>query len=284
MFKTSKAGSGSNLKGNAFTLPELLATMAVILILVALLLPALIRAKAHARSITCKNRLGQLGVALQLYLDDHDSIYPYYLGSADPGDEFSSGAGDRSYWWSKLQPYYQLQWTDRAFHCPGYKGVISGPQGSHGPYGSYAYNENGVAIPGAGYLDPNHGINVRFPKVRYGLGAVLYRTPGIFNRPPTSEAQIMVPSDMFSIGESRFLNSTVNGTPGGHDTLICGLRKSPKDAWAFDPARHGKKYNQLFCDGHVGAMNPSILFDSRKTAPMWNYDHQPHPEFWIPEQ
>jgi hypothetical protein len=25
-----------------------------------------------------------------------------------------------------------------------------------------------------------------------------------------------------------------------------------------------------------------VLFDPNNTAPMWNNDHQPHPEFWVP--
>jgi prepilin-type processing-associated H-X9-DG protein len=49
---------------------------------------------------------------------------------------------------------------------------------------------------------------------------------------------------------------------------------------SFDEARHGRSYNQLFSDGHVSAMSPWVLFDPKKTTPMWNYDHQPHPEVW----
>ena len=45
---------------------------------------------------------------------------------------------------------------------------------------------------------------------------------------------------------------------------------------------HGKNYNTLFCDGHVGGMSPELLFDPTNTAALWNYDHQPHPELWLP--
>jgi prepilin-type processing-associated H-X9-DG protein len=47
------------------------------------------------------------------------------------------------------------------------------------------------------------------------------------------------------------------------------------------PQRHGKNYNQLFCDGHVAAMDPWLLFNPTNSASMWNRDHQPHPELWI---
>jgi prepilin-type processing-associated H-X9-DG protein len=96
---------------------------------------------------------------------------------------------------------------------------------------------------------------------------------------------------MFAIGESRFMSPAVNGIPGGRCDMTCGMLKwnpnpaRDNDTWeyAFDPARHGKSYNQLFCDGHVAAMSPWILFNPTNTAPMWNYDHEPHAELWTPE-
>jgi prepilin-type processing-associated H-X9-DG protein len=85
---------------------------------------------------------------------------------------------------------------------------------------------------------------------------------------------------MFAIGESRFLKGAVGQEPGGLCDMQCGMLSV--SLLAFDPARHGKTYNQLFCDGHVAALNPFVLFNPTNTAPMWNYDHQPHPELWSP--
>ncbi|MGP8237786.1 MAG: hypothetical protein ACLQVW_20565, partial [Limisphaerales bacterium] len=53
-------------------------------------------------------------------------------------------------------------------------------------------------------------------------------------------------------------------------------------AFLFDPARHGKNYNIFFCDGQIAGMNPWVLFNPTNTAAMWNTDHQPHPELWVP--
>lgn len=51
-----------------FTLVELLVVIAIISLLAALLLPGVSLAKSYARSVSCKNRLHQMGVALQMYV------------------------------------------------------------------------------------------------------------------------------------------------------------------------------------------------------------------------
>jgi prepilin-type N-terminal cleavage/methylation domain-containing protein/prepilin-type processing-associated H-X9-DG protein len=255
-----------------FTLIELLVVIGIIAILTALLLPALSSAKAHARSTVCKNHLRQMGLALNMYVDEHQGRYPYGVYPWDPSSEISNN----NFWCAKLLPYYPVQWTNTAYHCPGYKGQIREMVRSEhailGPCGSYAYNH-----AGAGYNRTNSSIWM-------GLGMGIVARTGLAR----SEAQVKVPSAMFAIGESRFLNSKVNGmgfgglaSLGGGWGMTCGQFRSKR--YAFDPARHGKNYNQLFCDGHVDAMNPWVLFNPTNTARMWNYDHEPHPELWPPD-
>ena len=71
--------------GSAFTLIELLVVIAVIAILAALLLPALTRAKASAKSAACKNNLRQLGISLSLYVDAFQKV-PAYEDTAGQDD------------------------------------------------------------------------------------------------------------------------------------------------------------------------------------------------------
>jgi prepilin-type N-terminal cleavage/methylation domain-containing protein len=65
-----------------FTLIELLVVIALIAVLASLLLPALGRAKAGARSIQCLGQLRQIGLAMGMYADDHNEEFPRSQHSA----------------------------------------------------------------------------------------------------------------------------------------------------------------------------------------------------------
>ena len=116
-----KGATAANVK-MAFTLIELLVVIAIISILAALLLPALSKAKAHAHATTCKNHLHQMGLALNLYVDEHGGRYPYGIYPSDSLTGVSSG----NYWYAKLLPYYPIPWTNPA-SLPGVQRPNPGP-------------------------------------------------------------------------------------------------------------------------------------------------------------
>jgi prepilin-type N-terminal cleavage/methylation domain-containing protein/prepilin-type processing-associated H-X9-DG protein len=60
----------------AFTLIELLVVIAIISVLAALLFPTFGRAKEGARSTACLSNLHQVGIALQLYVQDNNNRLP----------------------------------------------------------------------------------------------------------------------------------------------------------------------------------------------------------------
>jgi prepilin-type N-terminal cleavage/methylation domain-containing protein len=64
-------------KRKGFTLIELLVVIAIIAVLMAILMPALQRAKKQVWGILCRSNLKQYTLSSRMYLDDHDGDFPY---------------------------------------------------------------------------------------------------------------------------------------------------------------------------------------------------------------
>ena len=260
--------------GRGFTLVELLVVIAVIAMLAALLLPALAKAKASAQSATCKNNLRQLGLALNMYVNDYDK-YPgnaaMYSGESFQGIWATGMNWLNPYLGGHYDPddinsrYFSEPLIPNVFHCPAVKPrYMPGLFGAPGVTSydlSYGYNELGT-----GWMDG---------KLRLGLGFAvevsLWLAEEGIGRPPgprnyVTPAEVHHPSNLIAIGDAG--NWLVPNYSGHAKSSLRGPH--PKDG-----------ANVLLCDGHVEYGKDEGWNAPTNTArARWNNDDQPHPETW----
>jgi prepilin-type N-terminal cleavage/methylation domain-containing protein/prepilin-type processing-associated H-X9-DG protein len=74
----------------AFTLVELLVVIAIIALVIAILLPALSRAREAARLVACASNLRQIAVTFNLYASDNRGYYPALSGFQGWGGQLNS--------------------------------------------------------------------------------------------------------------------------------------------------------------------------------------------------
>jgi prepilin-type N-terminal cleavage/methylation domain-containing protein len=107
----------------AFTLAELLVTLAILGVLGGLLLPAVLGGYRYAVRVACAANLRQLGVCTLTYAEDWDRRLPAEAncGIKDPRRSPA--------WFDRLPDYAELENVGRrasAFQCAGYRGCHEG--------------------------------------------------------------------------------------------------------------------------------------------------------------
>jgi prepilin-type N-terminal cleavage/methylation domain-containing protein len=113
---------------HAFTLIELLVVISIIGILAALLLPALAHSKERGRTAACLANLHQMGVALQVYIDENNNRLPFM------DDRGTNAAVTNGYPAVDLVLSNQLGNT-KVLHCPSDHQMVFEQTGS-----SYSWN------------------------------------------------------------------------------------------------------------------------------------------------
>ena len=225
----------------AFTLAELLVVISIITLLVAILLPALSRAKAKAREVACLNNLKQLQICAKLYSLDNDGFLPpnryaYNIVTKAPSPGFS----EKLTWCAGLAPFdttteniergllFPYNKSTGIYRCPSDKSRVRTPEG-----------------------ESLHLRRTRSYNLSQSINGTPYHDKTFYPPSFAKESEIDDPSPselLFFVGvhEDSILDSHFGIPPRGSI-----FDEEPLQWWDLPAGRHSRGGNFSFADGHV---------------------------------
>jgi prepilin-type processing-associated H-X9-DG protein/prepilin-type N-terminal cleavage/methylation domain-containing protein len=222
----------SRSRGTGFTLIELLVVITIIVILVALVLPGLSRAKQSAYASKCVSNLHQLGAGCMMYSNDNNQmLIPMYVGVA-------STTG--STWRLLLAPYIKNSTYAEVFSCP-----------------ADAVDYSSKADNGRGLVPTSYGMN-KSDNIQTYFTATVGKRGLAVNHPAETIflCDLALVTNNSGTPPSQWLTSTQTQTSAnfGYARFPNDVNFIGGDAWDIFP-RHNGYANALFYDGHVEAVN-----------------------------